>query len=108
MAEARRRAEAVLSSCSFVDKVPVRQVLDEYQAIFKRHDVESAKEEEEFEVEEILDEDGFRFKVKWLGYPVSAATWEPADACDGCEDMISEFRTRKKADASSSSGRRRR
>ena len=114
MAEARRRVEAVLSACSFVDRVPVRTVLDEYQAIFKRHDAESAQEEEEFEVEDILDEDGFNFKIKWVGYPVSASTWEPAAACEGCEDLIAEFRKRKKADSSSppksdsSSSRRRR
>ena len=31
------------------------------------------------------------YKVKWKGYPLSEATWEPRDHLVNCENLISEF-----------------
>eukprot|EP01051_Picozoa_sp_SAG22_P009780 SAG22_NODE_840_length_6896_cov_3.900103_1_plen_152_part_00 len=50
-----------------------------------------------YEVEEILDEyEGF-FKVKWAGYVLADSTWETQENCSGCEELIAEFRSRKRA-----------
>jgi hypothetical protein len=66
-----------------------------------------ASDEEDYEVERILGEraGGAEFKVKWLGYPISEATWEPAAACAGCEDLVAQFR--KQQQKSKASGQKR-
>eukprot|EP01022_Parablepharisma_sp_SALTPOND_P007790 TRINITY_DN1329_c2_g1_i1.p1 TRINITY_DN1329_c2_g1~~TRINITY_DN1329_c2_g1_i1.p1 ORF type:complete len:656 (+),score=53.04 TRINITY_DN1329_c2_g1_i1:7143-9110(+) len=55
--------------------------------------------DQEFEVEEILDSQtilGLPFyKIKWLGYPMSAATWEPLDNLKGIKDLVAEFNKKK-------------
>ena len=51
-------------------------------------------EEEVYEVERVLDEQDGKFKVKWRGYPLSDATWEPASSCDGCLQLVAQFRRR--------------
>jgi hypothetical protein len=62
----------------------------------------SDSEEEEYEAERVLAErrGGKELKVKWLGYPVSEATWEPAASCAGCEELVSEFRRQQKKEHS--------
>ena len=49
----------------------------------------------EFEVEKILDSKisyGYvRYLVKWLGYDVSEATWEPVRNVKHCKDLLDEF-----------------
>eukprot|EP01051_Picozoa_sp_SAG22_P025010 SAG22_NODE_7204_length_762_cov_1.162896_1_plen_216_part_10 len=48
--------------------------------------------EEELTVDKILGRrgpaDGREYRVKWLGYPESQATWEPAANCSGCRALI--------------------
>ena len=60
----------------------------------------SVDDEGEYEVERVLAERarGKEFKIKWLGFPVSEATWEPAACCAGCEGLVAEFRKQRKAD----------
>ena len=68
-----------------------------------------AFEEEDYEVEEILDERavaGKRAKksggalpveyfVKWKGWPIEDATWEPASALAGCPGVLKAWRASK-------------
>ena len=46
----------------------------------------------EFEVEDILDSHlgsyGTEYLVKWLGYPVFEATWEPAEHLANAPDIL--------------------
>jgi hypothetical protein len=38
------------------------------------------------------------FKVKWQGYPLTRASWEPGDSCTNCHELVDEFReTRRSA-----------
>ena len=52
-------------------------------------------EEEEYEVESILDKKLVRTKphylVKWKGYPLHDATWEPAEHLKNAERKVKEF-----------------
>jgi chromobox protein 5 len=52
-------------------------------------------EEEEYEVEKILDHRMVgrkrHFQVKWRGYPVSEATWEPEANLASCRAMIATY-----------------
>ena len=52
-------------------------------------------EEEEYEVENILDKKLVRAKphylVKWKGYPLHDATWEPAEHLKNAERKVKEF-----------------
>ena len=52
--------------------------------------------EEEYEVEEILDEKIIRnqphYLVKWLGYPLHDATWEPLENLKNCQKKLNEFK----------------
>jgi hypothetical protein len=51
--------------------------------------------EEEFEVEEILDSRLFRrhgqYRVHWVGYHVSEATWEPWELLKNAPEKVQEF-----------------
>ena len=47
----------------------------------------------EYDVEAILDRKGKKFLIKWQGYPASEATWEPAQACVGCIDLLVRYLT---------------
>ncbi|KAL8443247.1 hypothetical protein Emed_006922 [Eimeria media] len=53
-------------------------------------------EDPEFEVEHLLDSRGSgateEFLVKWKGYPVEQATWEPLSNLGGCRDLVRAFR----------------
>ena len=52
-------------------------------------------EEEEWEVEMILNACGFsrniEYLVRWVGYPLSASTWEPMANLAHCKEALTEF-----------------
>ena len=55
-----------------------------------------ASEQTEFEVERILnrrkDKDGsFLYRVKWAGYGMEEATWEPMDNLSNVQWMIDKY-----------------
>ena len=54
---------------------------------------------EEFEVEEILDNKKLRnkdyFLVKWKGYPLHDATWEPLENLTNAKDLLERFTGKK-------------
>lgn len=52
-----------------------------------------ARSSNEYDVEAILDRKGKKFLIKWQGYPASEATWEPAQACVGCIDLLVSYLT---------------
>ena len=53
------------------------------------------QQQTEYEVETILDKKTIRKKpfylVKWLGYPLHEATWEPLTHVDNAMDLVNEF-----------------
>jgi chromodomain-containing protein len=55
-------------------------------------------EEPEYEVEEILDTKTVRRKrfylVKWVGYPLYDATWEPIENLTNAGELITEYNQR--------------
>ncbi|KAM7535106.1 hypothetical protein Aperf_G00000100094 [Anoplocephala perfoliata] len=55
--------------------------------------------EQYFQVEAILDErrvnNQLSFKVRWVGYPSSADTWEPEEHLSGVRNLIEEFHAQK-------------
>jgi len=56
-------------------------------------------EEECYEIETILKHrrrgKGHQFLVKWKGYPITKATWQPsADFEKGGEEVLEEYKTR--------------
>jgi hypothetical protein len=53
----------------------------------------------EFEVEKVLDERGGKFKVKWRGFPLSEATWEPMDHLRNAPELVAAFRDENKKKA---------
>jgi hypothetical protein len=54
--------------------------------------------EPEWDVESILRKKGHgastRFLVKWKGYPIEEATWEPRDHLDKSQELVQEFEER--------------
>jgi hypothetical protein len=54
---------------------------------------------EEYEVEEILDSKQLRnkqyFLVKWKGYPLHDATWEPLENLTNARDLLERFTAKK-------------
>ena len=60
--------------------------------------MEETNSADRYEVEGILDHKdtkarGREYKVKWLGWPWEAATWEPAENLDNCEEILQEYFT---------------
>jgi hypothetical protein len=59
---------------------------------------ELIKGEEEYEVEDILDHRGGKrrrqYLVKWKGYPLSDATWEPKSSLCHAPDVILRYEHR--------------
>ena len=49
---------------------------------------EQQQEEEEYEVEKILAKRGGKYHVKWKGWPLADATWEPAAHLTGSAALI--------------------
>ena len=66
-------------------------------------DEDEDEDEAEDEVELILGEKGevgsiwHMFKVKWKGYPVEEATWEPSSCCEGCQELVDEYQAATRA-----------
>ncbi|KAL4943859.1 hypothetical protein BDV06DRAFT_126256 [Aspergillus oleicola] len=60
-----------------------------------------SEQKSEYDVEEILAEsdqfeDGIRYLVRWLGYPVERCSWEPADSFRlGFDQTISDWEERR-------------
>ena len=52
---------------------------------------------EEYEVEKVLAERGGEFRVKWRGFPLSEATWEPAAHLEGSAALVAAFRANARA-----------
>ncbi len=68
----------------------------------RKKQTRSRQKESEYEVDKIIDKrihDGMiSYKIQWIGFPVSDATWEPIENLEKCQDMISEFeKSRKEA-----------
>ena len=58
--------------------------------------------DDEYEVERILAQDGQRYLIKWKGYPTSENTWEPVENLTNCQHLLKDFRqARKETNASS-------
>ena len=57
------------------------------------------EDEEEWEVETILDMHGgsrnVEYLVRWVGYPLSASTWEPMANLGHCKEALKEFHNRR-------------
>ena len=51
---------------------------------------------EEYEVEKILAKKGGKYRVKWKGWPLSDATWEPAAHLANSQPLIAEFEAAQK------------
>jgi hypothetical protein len=51
--------------------------------------------QDEYEVEEILDSRSYRrhgqYLVKWKGYPLAEATWEPFENLENSQDLVQAF-----------------
>ena len=62
-----------------------------------------ADEEVEFQVEDLLDHrtrrrgsaSGLEYLVKWKGYSVFEATWEPASNLTNCSEVLSAYKQRR-------------
>ena len=62
-----------------------------------------ADDQGEFEVEDLLDHrtcrrgsaSGLEYLVKWKGYSVFEATWEPASNLTNCSEVLSAYRQRR-------------
>jgi len=50
------------------------------------------QEEDQFEVEEILRQEGQEYLIKWKGYPTSENTWEPIENLKHCQHRLQQFR----------------
>ena len=51
-----------------------------------------SQEENEFEVEKILGQQGQKYLIKWKGYPTSENTWEPLKNLENCRQLLEDFR----------------
>ena len=64
---------------------------------------------EEYEVETLIDKRIHRrrteYLVKWLGYPVFEATWEPVQNLDNAQALIAEFEARQSKQSTAKSSR---
>ena len=62
-----------------------------------------ADDQGEFEVEDLLDhctrrhgsDSGLEYLVKWKGYSVFEATWEPASNLTNCSEVLFAYRQRR-------------
>jgi hypothetical protein len=55
------------------------------------------KDEDEFEVEDILERRGQRYLIKWKGYLHSENTWEPVQNLGNCQMILRQFRRTAKS-----------
>ena len=67
-------------------------------ANFSRPPAELIEGEEVYEVNTILKHRrrgrGYQFLVKWKDYPISEASWEPADVFSKDGDLLEQYRQR--------------
>uniref|UniRef100_A0A914VRB2 Chromo domain-containing protein n=1 Tax=Plectus sambesii TaxID=2011161 RepID=A0A914VRB2_9BILA len=74
------------------------------------NDIGAVVEETNYEVERIVKRRYRRgkmeYKVKWKGYDVSDATWEPAENLIECKEAIAEFESKLKTKSSPTGHRR--
>ena len=62
-----------------------------------------ADDQGEFEVKDLLDHctrrcgsvSGLEYLVKWKGYSVFEATWEPASNLTNCSEVLSAYKQRR-------------
>lgn len=73
---------------------------------------EQDPQSEVFDVEKIIDKregsNGFEYYVKWLGWPPSANTWEPAANIAHLPEVIEEFEKESKKSSSSQASSKKR
>jgi hypothetical protein len=69
-----------------------------YGANFGRPLPELVEREEVYEVEMILKHrrqgQGYQYYVKWKGYPISEATWEPENVFSDDGDLLTQYKQR--------------
>ena len=65
-----------------------------------------SQEENEFEVEKILEQQGQRYLVKRKEYPTSENTWEPLKNLENCQQLLKDFRREQKEMPPSARSRR--
>ena len=69
---------------------------EEHGPAFTRPPPELVNEEEEYKVEEIISHKKSRnrwlFLVKWRGYPLSEASWEPAANLQNAQQLLLPYR----------------
>jgi hypothetical protein len=64
-------------------------------------------EEDVFEVEKILKQEGQRYLIKWKGYPDSENTWEPLKNLTNCRLLLQSFHQEQAKEAQNRSSRKR-
>ena len=72
-----------------------------YISVLKAYHEDASKEfenvlqQDEYEVEDVLDKRIIRKKtqylVKWKGYPLHDATWEPMEHLENAQDAVNRF-----------------
>ena len=50
------------------------------------------KEENKFEVEAILAQEGQQYLIKWKGYPEAENTWEPKMNFQNCQQLLRQWK----------------
>ena len=71
---------------------------DVYGENYTRPPPDIIEGEEEYEVEAILKHRrrgrGYQYFVKWVGYPITEASWEPEQGFSGAIDILNEYKLR--------------
>jgi hypothetical protein len=71
---------------------------EEYGPNFPRPPPDIVNGEEEYEVERIIKHRkrgrGYQYLVKWTGWPISDASWEPEGMFENAQDILMAYRNR--------------
>jgi Chromo (CHRromatin Organisation MOdifier) domain len=66
-----------------------------YGEIYIRPPPDIEEGEEVYEVEQILKHRkrgrGYKYLIKWVGYPITEASWEPKSNLTGATDILREY-----------------